>query len=92
VPSVRSTTASVAACERWAAVPDRVAATLPAREGRWQRYLDRARELAPIGASDEEIEYRADLLRRADMKRMSLAGVKARQARKTGGAGDDRAA
>lgn len=85
---MRSTTASIGALSRWAVEPDRIAATEPARRGRWERYLERARKLAPDGATAEDIEYRAECLRRADMKRMSLAGVKARQARKSGGAED----
>jgi hypothetical protein len=52
-----------------------------------QKYLERARELAPEGASAEDITYRADCLRKADMHRLALASVKAR-ARKKGGAGD----
>ena len=52
-----------------------------------QKYLERARELAPEDASAEDIEYRAECLRKADMHRLALASVKARAARK-GGVGD----
>jgi hypothetical protein len=80
-PAVRRNRASAAALERWAREPDPVAATQAARDGRWQRYLDKARQLALSGASDEDIERRADRLRRADLHRMALASAKARGAR-----------
>jgi hypothetical protein len=92
-PGVASARATAASLSRWAAVPDRVAATLPARQGRWGRYVKRARELAPDGATAEDIEYRAECLRRADMARMSLKAAKARSAkaaaRRAGGQPDD---
>jgi hypothetical protein len=69
---------SLAVLESWARTPNRADRTAPAREANWQKYLERARELAPDGASDEDIEYRADCLRRADMKRLALASAKAR--------------
>jgi hypothetical protein len=83
-PAVRSNRASVAVLTSWARTPDRSARTAPAREANWQKYLKQARELAPEGASAEDIEYRADCLRRADMKRLALASAKARRARKLG--------
>jgi hypothetical protein len=84
--STRAGAASVAANERWAAEPDPIAATQAARDGRWRRYLERAAELAPEGASREDIERRAERLRRADMQRMALASAKARRAQKSGAA------
>ena len=78
---------SLAVLESWARTPDRAARTAPARQANWQKYLDQARELAPEGASAEDIAYRADCLRKADMHRLALASAKAR-ARKKGGAGD----
>lgn len=84
--------ASLAVLESWARTPDRAARTAKAREANWQKYLVRARELAPEGASDEDIEYRAECLRKADMHRLALASVKARRGHNAGGAGDDRAA
>ena len=54
----------------------------PAREANWQKYLDRARELAPDGADQADVEYRAECLRRADMHRLALASAKARAGRK----------
>jgi hypothetical protein len=82
----------IAVLESWARTPDRAARTQPARDARWAKYLEQARELAPTGADEADIEYRAECLRKADMHRLALASAKARQARKTGGAGDDRAA
>jgi hypothetical protein len=80
--AVRRNRASAAALERWAREPNPVTATQAARDGRWRRYLDRARQLAPPGATDDDIERRADRLRRADLHRMALASAKARRARK----------
>jgi hypothetical protein len=91
-PEQNQTITRIAVLESWARTPDRAARTQPARDANWQKYLDRARELAPEGASAEDIEYRAECLRKADMHRLALASVKARRARKAGGAGDDRAA
>ena len=80
-PAVRHNRASMAALERWAREPNPVAATQAARDGRQRRYLERARELAPPGATDEDIARRAERLRIADLRRMALASVKARKAR-----------
>jgi hypothetical protein len=92
-PAVRRSRSSLAALERWAREPDPVAATQAARDGRWQRYLDRARELAPAGATDDDIERRAERLRHADLQRMALASAKARTAKaKARKAGDGTAA
>lgn len=53
-----------------------------ARDGRWQKYLDRAAEL---GATDpEEQQRRAHHLLRADMARLSLIAVQAKAARRAG--------
>ena len=43
--------------------------------------LERTTSSAPEGASAEDIEYRAECLRKADMHRLALASVKARHAR-----------
>jgi hypothetical protein len=90
--AVAQTVAQLAVLESWARTPDRAARTAPARDARWQKYLERARQLAPEGADQADVEYRADCLRKADMHRLALASAKARAARKSGGAGDDRAA
>lgn len=82
----RSTAAQIAAHTRWAKEPDRAAATRAARDGRWQRYLDKARELAPTGSSEEEIVRRAESLRKADMRRMSLAAARAKRSKAKGAA------
>ena len=91
-PDARSVRASIAVNESWARTADRAARTSAARSVRWQRYLDLARELAPDGATDEEIERRAGYLRQADMKRMSLASKRAREAKKAEAVNDDDAA
>jgi hypothetical protein len=77
--------ASLAGLESWARTPDRTARTQPARDARWQQYIERARALAPEGADQADIEYRADCLRRADMQRMALKSARARSPRKTNG-------
>lgn len=74
--------ASLAAHESWARTPDRAARTAAAREARWQRYLERARELQGPQATPEAVERAAEHLRQADMARMSLKASRARQARK----------
>lgn len=73
--------ASIAGNESWARTPDRAARTAPARAARWQKYLDRAREIAGPAASDQDIEQRAHHLYKADMKRAALASLKARKAK-----------
>lgn len=82
-PEQNKLVTSLAVLESWARTPDRAARTQPARDANWQKYLDRARQLAPEGASAEDIEYRAECLRKADMHRLALASAKAR-ARKAG--------
>jgi hypothetical protein len=77
--------ASIAANERWGREPDRYAATQAARDGRWTRYLERARALAPEDADEAEITRRAEHLRTADMRRMALASVRSRQSKRGGG-------
>jgi hypothetical protein len=57
-PAVRSHKASAAVLESWARTPDRAARTQPARDAMQQKYLERARELAPEGASAEDIACR----------------------------------
>jgi hypothetical protein len=84
-PAVRSNRASAAVLTSWARTADRSARTQPARDARWRKYLEQARQLAPEGASVEDVEYRAECLRKADMHRLALASAKAR-ARKAGSA------
>jgi hypothetical protein len=62
----------------WANTRDRSARTAPAREAMRQKYLERARELQGLDATDEQVEQAAEHLRRADMARMSLQAAKAR--------------
>lgn len=72
--------ASVAASERWAHEPDRVAATTAARRGlraKWEREVD------PDGVLPaDELERRVALKQRAHMQRMTLAAANARRARR----------
>jgi hypothetical protein len=86
-PEQTRTRASLAAHESWARTPDRQARTAPARQARWAKYLERARELQGPDATPEAIEQAAEHLRQADMARMSLQAQRAR-AQKWGGAGD----
>jgi hypothetical protein len=91
-PEISRARSSAAGHASWANTRDRAARTAPAREARWAKYLERARELQGPEATPEAVERAAEHLRKADMARMSLAASKARTARKNGGAGDDRAA
>jgi hypothetical protein len=86
-PEQRALAAQIAAAERWGRTNDRSAATAPARAGLRAKF---AREIDPEGRLDAaELERRVDSLMKAHMLRMSLAAVKARQAkRKPGGAPD----
>jgi hypothetical protein len=74
--------ASAAVHASWARTRDRAARTAPAREARWQKYLEQARELQGPQATPEAVEQAAEHLRRADMARMALKASRARQARK----------
>jgi len=74
--------ASIAAHESWARTPDRSARTSAARDARWEKYLEKARDLAPAGADEVDIARRAEHLRQADMKRMALASARARRLRR----------
>jgi len=79
--------AAAAAHERWAFVPDRGAATQPARDARWQKYLER---VDPLGELDEaERVKRAISLRKADLARMSAKGVQAKRDRRVAELFDD---
>lgn len=78
-PSERSLRASIAANERWARTANKSDATASAREARWQKYLTRAADLAPAGATDDDIARRAEHLRQADMQRMALKSAQARK-------------
>ena len=57
------------------------AITEAARRGRWQKYLDLARQVAPEGASEADIIRRAGLLQRADMVALSQRAADARARR-----------
>lgn len=81
-PEQRQLRARIAAAARWAAEPDRAAATQKARDARWQGFIDKARQLAPEGSSDEEIFYRAEMLRKQHMATMALASARGRRLRR----------
>ena len=69
--------ARIAAAERWARTPDRVAATEPARRGLRARF---EREADPEGILDvAERARRADALFAAHMLRLARASAKARR-------------
>ncbi|HEX5040413.1 MAG TPA: hypothetical protein VFW95_09780 [Candidatus Limnocylindria bacterium] len=70
--SERSLRARIAAHERWAREPDRLAATAAARAANDDRYLKAARALHPT-LSDDEVAVRAANLRSADMTRLARA-------------------
>lgn len=82
-PAERSLAGRIGAAERWAREPDRVAATAPARKGRFARYLAQVDAEMP-GLSESERQRRAEDLRRADMSRMALKSAQARRARRGG--------
>ena len=63
---------------RAALAPDRDSITRAARDARWQRYLD---QVPPEITDPAERTRRAELLRRADMTRLSLKAAKARRLR-----------
>jgi hypothetical protein len=70
---------------RAALAPDRKTVTQAARDGRWQRYVDKVRAALPELEDEAEITCRAEALRRADMIRMSARAVQARQIKKSNG-------
>lgn len=76
-PEQKSLRATLAAHHSWARTPDRKARTAAARQGRWQRYLDKARDLHP-GAGVEVIQQAAEHLRRADMVAMAYKSSRSR--------------
>ena len=77
-PEERALVGRIAAAERWATTPDRVAATKPARDGRRAKIA--AEIIAHTGElPPEERERRIDDKIRAQMLRMSLASKQARR-------------
>jgi hypothetical protein len=85
-PAERTLRAKIAAHARWAAEPDRSAATAPARRALDERF---EREVDPDGVlPPEERAVRADAARKAHFLRMSLQSAKARRRRKAGRGGD----
>lgn len=76
-PADRALVARIAASTRWAHESDRTAATKPARDARFQRYLDQIDPSLP----EAERVARAELLRRADMQRLALKSAQVRRSR-----------
>ena len=73
--------AQVANNRRWAAEPDRTAATAPARAAFNDRFLREARDRFGDLPADE-LAWRAERLRRAHFAEMSLKSAQARRAKK----------
>jgi hypothetical protein len=84
-PNVARNRAAAGGHASWARTRDRSARTAPAREARWAKYLERARELQGPDATPEAVERAAESLRQADMKRMSIAASRARAAKRPSG-------
>jgi hypothetical protein len=66
---------------RWAAEPDRVAATAPARAAFNDRFLSEARALFGNDLPPDELAYRAEHLRRAHFARLALRSAQVRRAK-----------
>jgi hypothetical protein len=64
---------------RAALAPDRTEITRAARAARWQKYTDQVRAALPDLTDEAEITRRAELLRSADMRRLSLKASTARR-------------
>lgn len=71
--------AKVAAAERWAHTPDRVAATAPARRGLRAKFERQVLDADPH-VDGPELSRRADQLLRAHMLRLSLRSARSRSA------------
>jgi very-short-patch-repair endonuclease len=84
VMSERSQRARLGGLTRAALAPTRQSITEGARAGRWERYRDKVREAMPDLTEEVEIDRRAELLRKADMQRMSMKAAAARRARQAG--------
>lgn len=80
-PTVRVMVARIAAHEKWAATPDRSAATAPARKAFADRFVREAAERFPdLPAS--ALPPLAENLRKAFYTRLALRSAEARRARK----------
>lgn len=81
-PEQRRLRASLGAHTSWANTRDRRARTAAAREARWQKWLDEAREIHKgYDVTEEFIEDVARHLQTAAMKRMALKSARARAAK-----------
>lgn len=82
-PEQRSLRASIAAHTSWAKTRDRAGRTAAARDARFQKWVDEAREIhKDYDVSEEFVLDVARHLQTAFMKRMALQSAKARAARK----------
>lgn len=79
-PTVRVMHARIAAHEKWAATPDRSAATAPARKAFADRFVRQAAERFP-DLTPAQLVPIAENLRRAHYTRMALRSAEARRAR-----------
>jgi uncharacterized lipoprotein NlpE involved in copper resistance len=85
---MRSLRASIASHTSWANTSDRSARTEAARQARWAKYVEQARELHAdhLHEVDEAfIVQVAEHLRSADMRRMAFKSHKARQRKAASG-------
>jgi hypothetical protein len=74
--------ARIGGLTRAALAPSRQSITEGARAGRWERYRVKVREAMPELTDETEIDRRAELLRKADMQRMSMKAAASRRARR----------
>jgi hypothetical protein len=82
-PENRALAARIAAHTRWAAEPDRTAATAPARRAAWDRF---ERQVDPDGILPAaERAKRAESARKAYYLGLALKSAKARRSRATRG-------
>lgn len=78
-PKQRQMASSIASLTRWAAEPDRAAATKPALDGFLARF---EKQVDPDNTLDPETRRQmAETARKAHMKRLALASSKARAAK-----------
>jgi hypothetical protein len=79
-PATRTLVSRIAAHEKWAATPDRTAATAPARRAFTDRFLREARERFP-DMPERALPDAAEQLRKAYYTRLALKSAEARRAR-----------
>lgn len=72
----------ISALTRQALAPDPRSVTEAATRGKFEYYVEQVRACMPENDDPADVERRARLLQRADLLRMSAAGVKARKLRR----------